>query len=127
MKILLLSVGAVSGALLRYWLSGIVVTKKLAVMPIGTVIVNISGCFVFGMLLAFMEKFEVISEVRTMLFIGLLGSYTTFSSFAFEAFEMMRQKEILFSAVYVLISVIGGLLFFIAGYFLIKLILRGVA
>lgn len=85
--------------------------------PFGTLFVNILGSFIIGLLMSYLEN-KNISEnfIRYFLIIGLLGSYTTFSTFSFDAIDLMNNRKFLLSFFYVFISVSSCLLFAFLGY-----------
>ncbi len=103
--------GAVVGAPLRYFLQGKVQNLATAGFPFGTLAVNVSGCLVIGVLLTLAEERELLSrEARLLLVTGFLGSYTTFSTFGWETFALLRDNEIFRASGNVVLSVVGGLL-----------------
>ena len=82
------ALGGSLGALVRYSLSQWVYRK----FPMGTFVVNIAGCFLIGLLMAIAVKAKWPSpEVRAFLIAGFLGSLTTFSTFAYQTFELAKQ------------------------------------
>lgn len=104
LKILLLALGGALGTLARYGLNGIVATR-VATFPLGTMVVNVSGCFVIGLL----APLNLRSEWRLFLMIGLCGGYTTFSSFGLQSLELARDSEWLYIAGNVIGSNVLGL------------------
>lgn len=95
MRYLLIAVGAALGANARYlvgtWAGG----RFGADFPYGTIIVNVTGSLALGGLLMFVtERLRLSSEMRLVLVVGFLGSYTTFSSYAVESIIMLRQGNI---------------------------------
>jgi CrcB protein len=92
-NILLIFFGAGLGGVLRYWVSSGVYALLGRQFPYGTLIVNISGCFVMGVLFILtLERFDGIgSQLRALLLIGLLGGYTTFSSFSIETVSLIES------------------------------------
>lgn len=121
-KIISISTGAVIGALGRYFVGDWAHKYLPADFPYGTMVVNLSGCLVIGILWGMFEKFEFSSNLRLFLFIGILGSYTTFSSFGLETFNLLRDGEIKFSLINMLASNIFGVILVFAGYGLVKAI-----
>ena len=109
--------GAVIGAPLRYFV-GSKVTSWLewGSFPVGTLLVNLTGCLAIGLLLGLAETRDFLSrEARLFLVTGLLGSYTTFSAFGWEAYALAKGDEVARAAVYLGVSVTGGLLAVWAG------------
>jgi CrcB protein len=85
--------------------------------PVGTLVVNLVGCFVAGFLLhALSEKYLIDPVVRSALLIGLLGGFTTFSSFGVQTFRLLRDGELFWAGLNVAITNILGLAFVWAGY-----------
>ena len=94
MRYLLIFAGGGLGAVLRYWAQGLVYNRMGSAFPYGTVLVNIVGCFVIGLLMVSMEeRFLATPALRLFLTVGILGGFTTFSSFAFETMAMFRDGE----------------------------------
>ncbi len=118
---LLVGTGGFVGAIYRYWLSGFVHSRiPLAVFPYGTLVVNLVGCFLMGIFAGFVESRQLIGpEFRKFAAIGLLGGFTTYSTFGYETFTMIRSAEYLRAASNVGIHVILGLALMWAGYGLI--------
>lgn len=103
-------VGGGIGSALRYWLSGIIPRWLGSGFPYGILIVNIIGCFFIGFLMSLLEdRFIVDPALRIFLTIGILGGFTTFSTFSYETFVMLRDSEILKASLYVGLTLILGL------------------
>ena len=96
----LVFLGGGIGASLRHLLGGAVqALSRSATFPWGTFAVNVSGCFVIGLLAQLAESRGVPSGgARTFLFVGVLGGYTTFSSFGNETLNLLRGGEALAAA-----------------------------
>ncbi len=104
---LLVFVGGGLGAAARYWLSGMVYTRLGNAFPFGTLVVNIVGCFMIGLLMSLLEdRFLVYPSIRIFLTIGILGGFTTFSSFSFETITLLQDGQILYGTTNILISII---------------------
>ena len=119
--ILLVGAGGGLGAVLRLQLSGwISRTLLMPTFPFGTACVNLTGCLVIGILTGVAERSSFLNEdLRLLLFTGLLGGFTTFSAFGIETFLLIRQEQIVSASIYVLTSVLGGLLLVWLGYRLV--------
>ena len=93
-KILLLAVMGAVGTLARYFLQGWVQKLLGANFPWGTLVVNLCGCFFFGVIWALAEdRFVIGPQVRVILLVGFMGAFTTFSSFVFETGELLRDTQ----------------------------------
>ncbi len=87
------------GALARYGLSGLVYRINGVSFPWGTVVVNISGCFIAGLLWALFEyRLQISAETRLIVMVGLMGAFTTFSTFVLETGELLRQAQYVLAA-----------------------------
>ena len=90
-----LAVAGAAGTLCRYGLSGLVSRLASEKFPWGTLAVNALGCFLFGVVwtIAAEDRMLISSETRTILLVGFMGAFTTFSTFAFETGGMLRDSE----------------------------------
>jgi fluoride exporter len=96
MNIFLVFVGGGLGAAARYLLQGAVYRFTGAGFPYGTIVVNVLGCFVIGLLMSSMEeRFLAAPPLRIFLTIGVLGGFTTFSSFSYETMALLREGDLL--------------------------------
>ncbi|MCF8267705.1 MAG: fluoride efflux transporter CrcB [Ignavibacteriales bacterium] len=88
--------GSAIGGVLRYWLSGFVQKFSSPVFPSGTLAVNFVGSFIIGIVMFYLDSNEMIDS-RTKLFLttGLCGGLTTFSTFSYESFQLLKDSEIL--------------------------------
>lgn len=103
-NILLVGMGGATGSILRY-----LCQRSLnAVFPYGTLLVNVAGCLLIGLLWGLFSK--QVDETKRLLFItGFCGGFTTFSSFTFEGVQLMMDQRWLSFIVYTVASVAGGL------------------
>jgi fluoride exporter len=94
-KILLIGAGGFVGSILRYLISGYAhQITKISTFPIGTLVVNLIGCFVIGFLSQLADSRGVFTpESRALVFVGLLGGFTTFSTFSNESMNLFRGGE----------------------------------
>lgn len=110
-NILAVFIGGGTGAVLRY-LAGVLAVKVLHVnLPLSTFVVNIAGCFILGFLFAlFVSKPEINPALKLALTAGFCGGLTTFSTFSFEMFEMLKNAQYMQVSVYLVSSLTVGLL-----------------
>jgi CrcB protein len=102
--------GAGTGGLLRYWLDGWVQNWWGPTFPMGTLVVNISGCLAAGFLVSLWTgPMLVRDDLRAAILIGLLGGYTTFSTFGRETWALIHDGQWCRAGVYVLGTVILSL------------------
>lgn len=113
--------GGVAGSLLRYFLSMLAVHVWGNTFPIGTLFINLTGSFILGWLTnAFRGSKKVHPYFLTALTTGVVGSYTTFSTFSYETVHLFETQKYLFGMLYMLISLFGGLFFVKAGKIISK-------
>jgi CrcB protein len=124
MKFLILGLGGATGTILRYIVGGLDYKFSGGLFPIGTLIVNVTGSFVIGFLWGFFDRFVFPPNLRLFLFIGVLGGYTTFSTFSLETFNLMRNGEYLIALLNTLLSFILSIIAVFLGYFLSRMILN---
>lgn len=113
---LLVMVGGAIGSVVRYLLGGAATQWFGPAFPIGIMVINISGSFVLGSVLALNTG----TSARLFWGIGFCGGYTTFSTFSVETLALLEQGNYVAAAGYVLGSVLGGLAAAWAGFVLIR-------
>ena len=102
-RYLLVMAGAAAGGLARY-LVGIFISERTGGrFPLGTLVVNVSGCFLIGLLMPLLSP-----RWRLLLVIGALGGYTTFSSFGWETYQAVRNGSPLIGLLNIVASVVAG-------------------
>ena len=106
-EILIVGVGSFAGGVLRYILSvGLSKLGRLWAFPIGIMLINILGCFLIGVLYGYFKSKATTDPVLPLLLMtGVLGGFTTFSTFSFETVQLLQQNEWLKAALYVVGSV----------------------
>ena len=93
-RLLLVLAGGSLGALARYGLAGLAHRLYGGTWPVGTLAVNVLGCLLAGSAMSLIEDRQALSsEARTFLLIGVLGAFTTFSSFGYETLALLRSGE----------------------------------
>ena len=109
-KLLLIGLAGALGALARYSLGGLVQRYSGFTFPVGTLIVNLLGTFLFGFIWALVEQRLVVSvETRVIILSGFLGAFTTFSSFMFETSALVGDGQWCFAALNLAAQIILGL------------------
>jgi CrcB protein len=108
---MLIFVGGGSGSVLRYFVQGVVQSLTGSVRPWGTMIVNITGCLAIGVLAGLLMGSRSIGNDKLIAFlmIGVLGGYTTFSSFSLETIKLSDDRALLYAGLNVVLSVGLGL------------------
>jgi len=122
MKIILaIGLGSFIGGISRYLLSQFVQSKFLSAFPFGTLAVNVIGCFLIGFIYSLSERGNVTMEWRLFLATGVLGGFTTFSAFSNETIAMLRDTQYWHASLYVISSVLVGLIATFLGIVTVKL------
>ena len=117
LRILLVGLAGLSGTLCRYWLSGAVARRYGEALPLGTLAVNLLGCFAAGLLFHFMQERQAFPETaRAAVFAGLLGGFTTFSAYGLQTFALLREGRGGMAELNVVASNLLGLLLVWAGH-----------
>ncbi|MEZ5324019.1 MAG: fluoride efflux transporter CrcB [Verrucomicrobiales bacterium] len=101
--------GGAIGALSRYALGGWIQARTTGDFPSGTIVVNMLGCLVFGLLYGWLGA-GISPQLRGFLFTGVLGGFTTFSTFGFETVNLLQRGQHGTAALYLAASITGGLL-----------------
>ncbi|MFA5069359.1 MAG: fluoride efflux transporter CrcB [Candidatus Omnitrophota bacterium] len=115
-KLIVIGLGGAIGAVSRYAAAGLAYRFSNGVFPIGTFIVNITGSLLIGFLWGIVERFTVTPNTRFFVFIGVLGGYTTFSTFSLETFNLIRDGEYRIAMMNVVLSVLLSIAAVFLGY-----------
>lgn len=120
--IILVAIGGAMGSVLRYgvalWMKSIYSSE----FPWHTFAVNIVGCFIIGLFFSWSLQHSTFEDIRLFFMIGILGGFTTYSSFALETFELLKQHKMSIASVYILATNLLGLIAVYLGYTLHKLV-----
>tara|TARA_B100000963_G_scaffold358315_1_gene382665 strand:- start:8429 stop:8803 length:375 start_codon:yes stop_codon:yes gene_type:complete len=110
------------GSLFRFVL--IQATPKINYLnfPIGTIVVNLIGSFLIGIVASLFEKQLLNNEFRSFIVFGFLGGFTTFSAFTYEVFNLLKSGNYINLFIYLFVSIIISLILFYVGYKLIKIL-----
>lgn len=123
-KLLPLAAGGAIGTVLRYALSGLTYKAFDSVFPWGTLFVNLAGSFVIGILWGFFDVEDLSPHTRNFVFVGILGGFTTFSTFTLESFNLLRDREIGLALSNIFASNILGIVLVFAGFFISRHVLN---
>ncbi len=117
MTLVYVALGGALGSSARYLLAGAINRHGPVYSPAGTFAVNILGCFVFGAIVALADRRMPLSaSARAFIVVGVLGGFTTFSSYTFETFVLMRQAHLWRALLNAGGQVVGGLVALWAGF-----------
>jgi CrcB protein len=108
-SLLLVGIGSMSGGMLRYAVSLLTGGRQFLGFPVGILLINLTGCLLMGILLAYTARNPALKTWLPLLGVGLLGGFTTFSAFSAEAVSMLENGKLNALFWYILISVGGGI------------------
>lgn len=119
MRFVWVGVAGAGGAVTRYAISLAIGTERF---PWATLLINITGAFALGFLLTYATERHLSPTLSTAVTVGFLGAYTTFSTFAWEGFVLGHTGRAGTAAIYIVVSVIGGLVAAWGGYELARMV-----
>jgi CrcB protein len=114
----LVGAGGFIGAIFRYGLSGLLQrSAALGAFPYGTLAVNMLGCLLIGITVGIIDSRQMINpEFRSFVLVGVLGGFTTYSTFGLETFALLRDAEFMRATANVAIHIVLGLVLVWIGY-----------
>ena len=124
MIVLAVALGGAAGAVARYWVGGWVQTLSGGLFPWGTLAVNLAGSLVLGFLLVWLQASLASAELRALVTIGVLGSFTTFSTFTYETAALLQDGEWTRALLFVTGSLLLGVLAVLLGAAAAELLLQ---
>ena len=117
---LLVFLGGGLGSGIRYLVT-ITMNQYSKVLPFGTFTVNMLGCLLIGLVLGYAQKENTLTSNQTLLLAtGFCGGFTTFSAFASENLELIRNGELFNFSIYAIGSVVAGMVLILIGYLLVN-------
>lgn len=118
MEYFLTAVGGILGTLSRFLIGGIITEKASTEFPIATLIINITGAFLLGIV----SSVGLSKDIYTFAGIGFLGAFTTFSTFMYEGYKLFQFNKELNAYVYIIGSLVLGIIGYTLGYAITSLI-----
>lgn len=123
-NVLYVALGGAAGTALRYLVSLAIQTKAGDYFPWGTFTVNVLGCLLIGVLWKFFQT-DIMNETTYLLVvIGVLGGFTTFSTFGLDGLKLIQQQEIMKAGVYILGTNLAGIGAVFAGFYVGEIFTR---
>lgn len=122
-SLLLIAAGGMAGSLCRYFVHALIMKNYTHDFPLGTFLVNATGCLLIGILWGISQKQGGMNvDIRSLLMIGFCGAYTTFSAFTLENIQLIENGNVGTAVLYATLSVIVGIILTYLGYWVIKVI-----
>ena len=120
-EILIVGLGGFAGSISRYLIQNAVVSRFITIFPLGTFIINIIGSLLIGLIFGFAERYQwMTQEWRLFLAIGFCGSFTTFSTFAFDNLQMIKDGNYYQLFLYISLSLVLGVAIAWLGFILAR-------
>jgi CrcB protein len=119
-QLLLLAAGGSVGTILRFFVYQTADKFLNKHLPWGTLLVNLFGSLAIGLLWGYLDRSAVSPAIRLFIFVGLLGSFTTFSTFAYDSFYLLNQQAFKLFFINLLLNNVLGILLCGGGYYLIR-------
>lgn len=123
--LLLIGAGGGLGAITRYALATGINQSAQSAFPFGTLVVNLLGALAIGLLAGLFEKLALPTDLRLFLITGILGGFTTFSSFGLETVQLIERGQIAYAAGYIALTNVAGLALVAVGWAITRSALHG--
>lgn len=121
-NILFIGLGSMAGGIMRFLVTKFVKEVANTAFPWGTFIVNVAGCLILGLIYGLFERgWQLPDGMRLLLTVGFCGGFTTFSTFMNDNYLLISGSQIISFFSYIMLSVLGGYLALIGGYYLTRI------
>lgn len=124
LRFFIIGLGGAIGTILRYIMGGLDYRFSNGVFPVSTLVVNVTGSLAIGFLWGIVDRFEISPTIRLFIFVGILGGYTTFSTFSLETFNLMRDGEYRIAFANTALSVVLSIGAVFVGYIVSKTLMN---
>lgn len=124
LKLLFIGLGGAIGTILRYLFSNIDYRFSGGVFPVSTLVINLIGSLIIGFLWGWFDRLTISPTLRMFIFMGIIGGFTTFSTFSLENFNLLRDGEVKIALINIFASNIGGIGLVFLGFFASKTVLN---
>ena len=123
-KLFAVALGGALGSMVRYLTALLVERSSRSNFPFETLAANLLGCLIIGLLWGYFERIPLSNEFRLFVFTGILGGFTTFSTFSRESVQLFKSGETMVAVWYILLSNGVGIALTAAGFLVASQILR---
>jgi fluoride exporter len=125
--VLAVALGGAIGATARYTISHLVSLRGESLFPWGTLIANLLGCFMLGLVYEMSELVALNPNAKAMISVGLIGALTTFSTFTLETINLLRKQQWCPAFLNMMVSILAGFAACVFGIFVIRLAARAIS
>lgn len=122
LQIILIGFGGAIGALSRYTISNLISKSFQTNFPLGTLGINLLGCLIIGITWQYSEHYSIEKNIRLFFFVGLLGAFTTFSTFGLESLHLFKDGYLKSALINIFLSNMLGIILVLLGIYIYKII-----